>query len=91
MTTRIPIDRCTHHRAFRAKQDATQAALALTGAATIAALNRADCALKAMIENAREARLGVKRLRADALRAEKRAAADRAVIEQDREWVEARA
>lgn len=91
MTLRTPIDRCTHHRAFKAKFLASEAALVLTGTATVAALNKADAALKAMIENAQQARLGVKRLRADALRAEKQAERDRAVIERDRGLVEARA
>lgn len=89
--TRIFVDRCVSHRAHRAESYARDARVALTGTATIAALNRADNALKAMIEDAKAARLGVKRLRTEAVRDEKRAARDRAVIERDREAIAQRA
>lgn len=90
MTTRVSVDRCVSHRAHRAESFAREARIVLTGTATIASLNKADHALQRMIDDARSARAGVKRLRAEAVKLEKRAAKDRAVVERDRGMVEAR-
>lgn len=91
MTTRIAVDRCVSHRAHRAESFAREARIVLTGTATIASLNKADHALQRMIDDARSARSGIKRLRAEAVKMERRAAKDRAIVERDREMVEARA
>lgn len=78
---RHTIDRCTHHRAFQVLGDAKTVSTTLTGVTTLQGLASADAALGRLIDNARAARAGVKRLKAEAVKAERREQKERAAFE----------
>lgn len=90
MTHLHRIDRCTAHRASVVAMHARAANTLLMGATTLIGLDKADKELAHLIENAKAAKAGIRRLRSEAVRVEKQAERDRRVIERDRVALEAR-
>lgn len=81
---RHTIDRCTHHRAYQVVGDAKIISTTLTGVTTLQGLASADAALGRLIDNARAARAGVKRLKAEAIKAERREQKERQIFDEQR-------
>ncbi len=81
---RHTIDRCTHHRAFQVLGDAKTVSTTLTGVTTLQGLAMADAALGRLIDNARAARAGVRRLKSEAVKAERREQKERQIFDEQR-------